>query len=103
MLEIALANPIPHPTVRWRCPHCRKTWAYKARVAAHIPYCFADPLRRTCKTCRHDEWPRPGCELGLDQGPSCTECGKHPEVCGHFERRAATQLRVLCPQWEPKE
>ena len=102
-----MTDPIAFATTRYRCPHCRRSYAHKATATNHMALCFADPERRTCKTCQHDEKPSGhrddyfdgGCAKNLDQGPSCIECGEHPEVCGHW-RPAANRLRVLCPSWE---
>jgi hypothetical protein len=108
-----MAEPIAYVTTRHRCPHCRKSYAHKAGAQAHMLLCFADPARRTCKTCVHDE---PAYyDYGADQyfdracakdernGPSCVGCGEHPEVCRcDTARPPATQLRVLCPTWEAK-
>lgn len=114
-----MADLIAYATTRHRCPHCRKSWAHKATAAKHQPVCFADPARRTCKTCKHDTpasgggWdPETGhddyeprhCALGYEQGPTCVECGEHPDApsgCWHG-RGVAKQLRVLCPLWEAR-
>lgn len=111
-----MSLPIAYVTTRHRCPHCRKSYAHKANAAQHMERCFSDPERRTCKTCKHDEpasggWdPETGlddyeprhCAEGYDQGPSCIECGAHPEVCGHERYKPATLLTILCPSWEAK-
>jgi hypothetical protein len=113
-----MSEPIPYTTTRYRCPHCRKSWAHKATATKHLPLCFSDPERHTCKTCVHDVpasggWdPETGhddyeprhCAEGLAQGPSCIACGEHPDApsdCWH-QRGATRQLRVLCPAWEAK-
>lgn len=107
-----MSAPIAFATTRHRCPYCRKSWAHKATAAKHMTVCFADPERRTCKTCAHDvapvftapdDYEERHCAKGLDQGPSCIGCGEHPEACGcdiGYRTRPATQLRVLCPAWE---
>jgi hypothetical protein len=110
-----VTEPIEVVAKRYRCPHCRKSWAHKATAAKHMPLCFADPARRTCKTCKHDVPAAFGFDLHVDdyeprhcaeghrQGPSCVGCGEHPEVCRCSEgqrRSPANQLRVLCPAWE---
>lgn len=104
-----MPEPIAYVTTRHRCPHCRRSYANKATAVNHMARCFTDPERRTCKTCRHDEEPyseadtgyvvEGGCALNLTQGPSCIECGEHPEVCGHSRYQPANRLRVLCPSW----
>lgn len=40
---------------RYRCPHCRKSWASVTRARRHIEEgCWSDVRIRTCKTCKHD-------------------------------------------------
>jgi hypothetical protein len=110
-------EPIAFVTMRHRCPHCRRSYAHKATAVRHMSLCFADPARRTCKTCKHDVPAEGGhdlhvndyeprhCAEGMEQGPSCVECGEHPDApsaCWHGQYRPTTTLRVLCPLWEAK-
>lgn len=72
----ASAEPIAMPTVRFQCPHCRRTWAKQKAAAAHIARCWHNPDVKACKTCiylippcdgpypEHPGWPE-DCELGL--------------------------------------
>lgn len=101
-----MSEPIAFATTRHRCPYCRRSWAHKATAIKHMALCFADPERRTCKTCDHQERGEYGwaCELGHEPGPSCPVCGEHPDSpkCPHYNVKPATQLRVLCVDWEAK-
>lgn len=56
----ATAQPIPVPTIRHQCPHCRKTWAKRGAAAAHIARCWHNPDVKACKTCIHYIPPQEG-------------------------------------------
>jgi hypothetical protein len=38
---------------RYRCVHCRKSWANRATALEHTTRCWYDPANRGCKTCMH--------------------------------------------------
>lgn len=106
-----MTDPIAYTATRYRCPHCRKSWSNRANALKHLPLCFSDPARRTCKTCQHDsfDYEEYGriCAIGERQGWSCGHCGRHPDdpACdGHWPKPlvVAKQLRVLCPSWEAR-
>ena len=57
----------PFTVTRYRCPHCRRTWATRARAEVHIAKCW---YNHGCKTCRHADLLGgsyvDGCQLGED-------------------------------------
>ena len=42
---------------RYRCPHCRRSWASKARATTHVAECPHSPATRACATCEHLDEP----------------------------------------------
>ncbi len=40
-------------TTRYRCEHCRKSYARKGACATHEGWCHHNPANRTCTTCKH--------------------------------------------------
>jgi len=107
------AGPIQEQATRYRCPHCRRSYAHQGPAAKHMLRCFSSPFTRACKTCKH--WTRAGyeqadaCERDVDLGVArCSACGEEVEgadgVCadGH-EVRALYGLRVQCDLWASAE
>ena len=40
---------------RYRCPHCRRSWASITRAREHVAEgCWSDPAQAACKTCKFD-------------------------------------------------
>lgn len=82
--------------IRWRCPHCRRSWSSKARANAHVAACWLDPANRTCKTCAHhwieaptyDEPGGEGCNAGANIYDPEGELSD-----GRF------YVQVGCPEW----
>ena len=86
---VIAAEPEHYVQDRWRCPHCRRSWAGKKRAEEHIPKCW---YNRGCKSCRHADLLGgsyvDGCELGEDLiDPECPD-----------GRRVIP--RGMCPLWE---
>lgn len=96
-------NAIPLRTVRWQCPHCRRTRAKRAATEAHIGRCWLNPEVRTCRTCTwyepaHDACGcEPGCNWGSSDGAVPPDCGADCEV------PADGTPVTHCPKWEPPE
>jgi len=40
-------------TTRYRCDHCRKSYARKGACATHEGWCHHNPANRACTTCKH--------------------------------------------------
>lgn len=85
----------PYETTRWRCDHCRKSYARKGACASHEAECHLDPDVRACTTCVHfqpptNRWEANGC--GLDAFPVWDDpvTGREERVC--FVRH--------CSEWE---
>lgn len=78
-------------TVRYQCPHCRRTWAKRTATEAHIARCWHNPAARGCKTCINYMPP--------ETGPYPEHPG-WPEGC-HARQDISAGLRAGCPQWEP--
>lgn len=79
---------------RWRCPHCRKSWASKSRAATHE--CWHDPELRSCPSCVHrymadDEQGDPDGERRPHFIPSCAIDEGNPN-----DRPPPRH----CPSWE---
>lgn len=95
-------------TVRWRCPHCRRSWSSKARANEHVAVCWRDPTKRACLTCKHHQTGYPG---GYEEPPHPEECEvSHSFPDGHvFLNRYGEPLeseeewwpQTDCPLWEP--
>lgn len=78
---------------RWRCPHCRRSWASKTRANEHTATCWLDPANRACKTCRrhHRDHYYMGdhCGVGVDM--------VDPDDASDPPR---TIVQAHCPLWE---
>lgn len=83
-----MTEPIPFKTTRYRCPHCPRTGASKARITEHMGRCWLNPAARGCKTCKHFEPYGPewgdACRLGVDLTgrPQCKTCAGFGDVPG---------------------
>lgn len=109
---------IAFTTTRYRCPHCRRSYAQKASASSHLDRCWKSPAVRTCKTCTHYEVDGGEPEVGLPGGiycrrdvdlssDRCATCGAevYPDgsgdcACAWTGPRPVTNLRVRCPLWE---
>lgn len=104
---------ITYTATRYRCPHCRKSYAGRSTAERHIGRCFRNPERRTCVTCVHrilDE--SLGCAKDEENWPCCVECGNGWAEYGDGSHGGyptcdcnagrANYLNVLCPSWEAK-
>ena len=79
---------------RWRCAHCRRTWAHRAGAEAHIGRCYKNPAARGCKTCGAYQPPeRPDYATGY---PGCRES------CWAGVAFTDGRLNVHCELWEPR-
>ena len=58
-----------YETVRYRCPHCRRSFAGKTYAQSHADMCASDPEQRACRTCKHHYI---CCE---SPDPRITQCG----------------------------
>lgn len=106
-----MADLIAYTTTRYRCPHCRKSYAAKGTAERHLVRCWRNPERRACLTCKHrdhGEYGEPECSIGEGAWPCCNECGSSRRdedgrgFCGHYSAGEARYLQVLCPAWEAK-
>lgn len=55
-LEITTApEPVKVLVIRYDCPHCGSGFrsSRKSYVAEHMTRCWADPTKKTCRTCLH--------------------------------------------------
>lgn len=89
-----MLEPIPVRVTRYRCPHCHRSHASKARCVAHIGRCWDNPEARGCKTCEHFQ----PYERGGYDSPDM------PEACALGIRLStggeASNLLVHCTKWE---
>lgn len=46
-------QPLSVEVVRWRCPHCPRSYAQRRGAVAHMARCWYRPENRGCKTCKH--------------------------------------------------
>lgn len=101
-------SAIRYDTTRYRCPHCRRSYAHQATATKHIARCFRNPAVQSCKTCRFYGLTEDGfeCDQGVDlSGAFCTICGADmlPDGSGctdHYEAKPVYNLRVRCDLWE---
>ena len=108
-----IVAPVRIEVVRWRCPHCRRSWAAKASARRHMTRCHRDPARRACSTCRHFT-PTPCCDTPSDE---CGCNGLNACAVGAFETWRfndhdthapdpdgwwlhVVDWRTDCPSWE---
>lgn len=99
---------IRYDTTRYRCPHCRRSYAHQKTADKHIVRCFRNPAVRSCKTCRFYslDFDGFGCGAGVDvSGAFCPVCGSgwvQPDgpVCEHVDAKSVYNLRVQCDLWE---
>ena len=93
-----MSEPSRFETVRWQCPHCRRTWAHWKAADDHVGHCWRNPDNRACRTCRFHQqadqgWmERPVKEACLAPEPPEGGCFPDPEQ--------RTNLRMRCPAWE---
>ncbi|GGN40440.1 hypothetical protein FHR83_007039 [Actinoplanes campanulatus] len=73
-----MTEPIAFTTTRYRCPHCPRTGAVRARVRDHIGRCWTNPAARGCKTCTHY---RPPWDDTCDAPQGCVGCASGDESC----------------------
>jgi hypothetical protein len=84
--EAAVTEPIPVKVTRYRCTHCPRTGAVKARIQDHIGRCWLNPAARGCKTCKHfepcgPEWSEScGAGISLTGRPECDTCKGRGQV-----------------------
>jgi hypothetical protein len=103
-------TPIVEQATRYRCPHCRKSYAHRATAHRHMVRCFRNPAVRSCKTCRHFGLSDEGYECDMDvleAGPMCSQCGlglDHNGECanGHADK-PLYGMRVQCDEWEAND
>jgi hypothetical protein len=48
-----MTDPEKVQVTRWRCTHCRRSWATRRDADNHAARCWYDPANRACKTCEH--------------------------------------------------
>jgi hypothetical protein len=82
---------------RWRCPHCRRSWAGKAPAAAHIARCWLNPDNRSCKTCVNHE---PATASSYEEPGSDEHCFAGIKLEAHEYREGIIVLPLHCPQWK---
>lgn len=99
---------IVEQATRYRCPHCRRSYAHRATATNHMPRCFMNAAVRSCKTCRHRDNDRT-CDLGVDlETARCAMCGglMYPDGSGECTCPMSSMskpvygLRVRCDEWE---
>lgn len=85
---------IKYPTIRYRCDHCRKSYARKGACATHEAECHHDPAVRACTTCIHFE-------RGVHYPNSCA-VDAFPVHDGWDGREQLTDFVRHCTEWETK-
>lgn len=104
------SGPIQEQATRYRCPHCRRSYAHQGPAAKHMLRCFSSPFTRACKTCKHHtplgyEWPDE-CDRDVDLTvPRCSACGDEMDQGAGYcpsvhDARPVNGLRVQCDLWE---
>ncbi len=81
-------------TTRYRCDHCRKSYARKGACASHEAECHFDPAVKACTTCVHFEpgWPLAnGCAVDA-----------FPVFDGWDGREQLADFARHCTEWQPK-
>lgn len=99
--------PIEYTAKRYRCPHCRRSYAHRATVGKHMGRCFANPAVQSCKTCRYFDFDDfgPTCAEGVPiAGPFCSRCGvdvdQRSGACpDEHDDKPIYGMRVLCNAW----
>jgi hypothetical protein len=85
------ASIVEYEATRYRCSHCRKSWASKSRCRQHLQRgCHKDPRTATCATCRylitaHNFYDGDGCAMN----------------CALFDDHKQDRPKG-CPLWAPK-
>lgn len=76
---------------RYRCVHCRRSWANRATAVQHSQRCWFDPANRACKTCAHFQRGFNELEGGYVENDSCAVEVPLPtdEVLGHVRQTLA--------------
>ena len=85
---------IKYPTIRYRCDHCRKSYARKGACATHEAECHHDPNVRACTTCIHFA-------RGVHYPNSCA-VDAFPVHDGWDGREQLTDFVRHCTEWETK-
>ncbi|GAA2696407.1 hypothetical protein [Actinoplanes palleronii] len=97
-------QPISFRTTRYRCTHCPRSGASKARVRDHIGRCWKNPEARGCKTCKHYQEPwddtcdAPGGCVGCTGGDE--SCAAGVSLAGQPEHGIKPGPIVHCVKWE---
>lgn len=124
-----MSTLIAYTATRYRCPHCRRSFAHRATAEKHLARCFLSPAVRSCRTCRWFEFHHPEPEVGI-MGPGyechagddsdaaedvdlhlyrCSTCGGgvYPDGTGECScdrlgpiAKPVFGLRVQCPSWQ---
>lgn len=81
---------------RWRCPHCRKSWAKRTTATDHIGSgCHMDPDTHTCATCRHYQRGHDG---SWEEPPLDPDC----RVGVNINNLCKFELPKRCTYWAPQ-
>ena len=113
-----MTDVIVYETKRYRCPHCRRSYAHEKAARAHEARCFNNPQRQGCRTCRHAEGPDgmtftstgfvADCAIDQMIPHCCPACGAEvlpePGYCPNMcSATPISRMRVLCPSWEARD
>lgn len=88
---------IEYPTTRYRCEHCRKSYARKGACASHEAECHYDPAVRACTTCAH--FTRAG---GNSFGSNDCAVDAFPVHDGWDGRELLADFTRHCTEWVAK-
>jgi hypothetical protein len=93
-------EPVAIRVTRYRCPFCLKSASRKTGIRPHIEFCWGNPAKRGCGTCKHydegypDTYTEPG-------EPACCEKGLPMTVeYRNEDGEPRTHSVSQCPGWE---
>ena len=97
---------MPRKVTAWGCEHgCRRrVLTDRKAMERHEATCWMNPARRTCKTCRHEEF-YPGCGPDYYTGHGGDEAERECALGIEIECPPGTRglpIATDCERWEPK-
>jgi len=89
-----MSEPTKVLMTRWRCEHCRKSWANRRTAVDHAGRCWLDPGNRGCKTCVH---------FGRTyEGAETCDAGRQLPVAEDRFGHLRPTLALACTSHEPR-